>query len=64
LNERLTLEEKEDRIKMASRSGQLTLATRSFGRGADFICKDRGVEENGGVHVLLTFFSHEVSEEV
>lgn len=49
---------------MAARSGELTLATRSFGRGTDFICKDRALEDAGGVHVLLTFFSKEVSEEV
>jgi preprotein translocase subunit SecA len=28
------------------------------------VCKDRRVEDEGGVHVLLTFFSMEVSEEI
>lgn len=40
------------------------MATRSYGRGADFICNDTKVDEAGGVHVLLTFFSLEMAEEV
>jgi hypothetical protein len=34
-----------------------------FGRGTDFICRTPRVVNNGGVHVLQTFFSEEPSEE-
>ena len=56
--------EKEDLIKTATGSGEVTLFTRNFGRGTDFICHDPVVENNGGVHVIQTFLSEEVSEEV
>ena len=51
-------------IKYASSSGQITLLTRIFGRGSDFICRDQIVAANGGVHVIQTFLSEELSEEV
>ena len=51
-------------ITKSTYAGQITLATRKFGRGTDFICKDPTVEENGGVHVIQTFLSEEMSEEV
>ncbi len=40
----------------------MTLATRSFGRGTDFICRDDKVETYGGVHVILTFVPEMNSE--
>ena len=51
-------------IKRATSSGQITLLTKSFGRGTDFVCRDQNVIVNGGVHVLQTFFSEELSEEI
>ncbi|XP_065663342.1 uncharacterized protein LOC136085801 [Hydra vulgaris] len=56
--------EKEMLIKRATISGQITFLTRAFGRGTDFICSDQNVIANGGVHVIQTFFSEELSEEV
>ncbi|XP_047141208.2 protein translocase subunit SecA isoform X2 [Hydra vulgaris] len=56
--------EKEMLIKRATISGQITFLTRAFGRGTDFVCNDRNVVTNGGVHVVQTFFSEELSEEV
>jgi len=44
--------------------GQITLLTREFSRGTDFVCYDSEVEENGGVHVIQTFFSEVPSEEI
>lgn len=35
-----------------------------FGRGTDFFCKDEAVENNGGVHIIQTFLSEEISEEI
>ena len=39
-------------VKMATRSGNVTLAMREFGRGTDFICSDSRVENNGGIVVI------------
>ena len=52
LDETLNTEEKNNLIKKATYAGRITLATRKFGRGTDFICSDRGVEDAGGVHVI------------
>lgn len=56
--------EKEIVIKRATTSGQITFLTRVFGRGTDFICRDHTVLNNRGVHVIQTFFSEELSEEI
>ena len=56
--------EKEMFIKRATSCGQITFLTRAFGRGTDFVCRDRNVISNGGVHVIQTFFSEELSEEI
>ncbi|CAF1341009.1 unnamed protein product [Rotaria sp. Silwood1] len=64
LTEEASLEEKEILIKRATVSGQITLFTKTFGRGTDFICHDQIVATNGGTHVIQTFLSEEISEEV
>eukprot|EP00300_Choanocystis_sp_HF-7_P042751 c9453_g1_i2.p1 GENE.c9453_g1_i2~~c9453_g1_i2.p1 ORF type:complete len:802 (-),score=140.84 c9453_g1_i2:47-2452(-) len=51
-------------ISMAATSGHVTLLTRAFGRGVDFICYDDVLLANGGVHVIQTFVSDVVSEQV
>ncbi len=35
-----------------------------LGRGTDFVCHDETVINNGGIHVIQTFLSEELSEEV
>jgi hypothetical protein len=57
-------EERDEIIKFATMTGRVTLLTRSFGRGTDFISRDDNVIAQGGVHVISTFLSEEVSEEV
>jgi len=57
-------EERDSLISKATRQGQITLATRSFGRGIDFIVDDEHMVTCGGLHVLLTFFPRDVQEEV
>jgi hypothetical protein len=52
LTEDFLLQEKEMIIKRATFSGQITLFTRTFGRGTDFICHDQTVATNGGTHVI------------
>lgn len=41
-----------------------TILTRDFGRGTDFICHDNKIDKRGGVHVIQTFVSDEISEEM
>jgi hypothetical protein len=64
LTEEVTASEKEEIIRMATSSGRISLFTRLFGRGTDFVCYDQRVLRNGGVHVIQTFLSEEVSEEI
>jgi len=64
LTEELPSSEKLQIIKAATFSNRITLITKSFGRGTDFICQDKRVIKQDGVHVLQVFFSTELSEEV
>lgn len=62
----LTASRREDRdniIRAATRQGAVTLASRMYGRGTDFKIFDDRVEKAGGMHVLQTFFSRDLSEE-
>ncbi|MBX9585798.1 MAG: hypothetical protein K2X50_00940 [Gammaproteobacteria bacterium] len=63
ITEELETPDKIKRIKQATTSGQVTLLTKSFGRGTDFVCRDQSVSSNGGTHVIQTFLSAEISEE-
>lgn len=63
LTEEANSDEKEKTVKRATKSGQITLFTRTFGRGTDFVCFDQNVSANGGAHVIQTFLSEECSEE-
>jgi uncharacterized protein YegL len=42
----------------------VTLATRVFGRGTDFVSWDNELNDKGGVHVLQSFLSSTISEEI
>ena len=64
LTEDMPSSDKEFVINKAATTRQITLCTAVFGRGTDFFCKDENVEKNGGVHIIQTFLSEEVSEEV
>ncbi|KAL4445289.1 hypothetical protein ABPG74_022102, partial [Tetrahymena malaccensis] len=59
-----SLKEKNMLINNSTTSGQITLISRIFGRGTDFICRDQTVIQNGGTHVISTFFSDDISEEI
>jgi hypothetical protein len=52
------------KVRKATRAGQVTLLSREHGRGLDFRCFDMKVEELGGLHVVQTFLSEELSEEI
>ena len=51
-------------FRQAMSRGAITLMTRDYGRGTDFICYDQRLIDAGGVHVLQTFLSEQVSEEI
>ena len=63
ITEKVSVKDRELYIKRAATTGKVTLLTRTFGRGTDFICRNQQLLLNGGVHVLQTFFSEELSEE-
>ena len=52
------------KVRKATHSGQITLLSREHGRGLDFLCNDKKVDDLGGLHVVQTFLSEELSEEI
>jgi len=52
------------KVLKATHSGSITLLSREHGRGLDFHCTDKRVEQLGGLHVVQTFLSEELSEEI
>lgn len=64
----LTEETNESKIKKlideATKSGNITLMTKSFGRGTDFVIRDEILIKIGGVHVIQSFYSTSKSEEI
>jgi hypothetical protein len=63
ITEEVSAIDKEALIRQAVTSNSITLLTREFGRGTDFICYDDKLIASGGVHVIQTFVSDELSEE-
>ncbi|CAF1411630.1 unnamed protein product [Adineta steineri] len=47
----------------AGHHGKVTLLTKEFGRGVDFQSETK-VNEKGGIHVIQTFFSIDIKEEI
>ncbi|CAF4774457.1 unnamed protein product, partial [Rotaria sp. Silwood2] len=64
LTEEADADEKEKAVRRVTTAGQVTLFTRTFGGGTDFICYDQNVAANDGAHVIQTFLSEEYSEEI
>ena len=64
LTEEASVQEKSYIINSATLSGKITFFTKIFGRGTDFKVHDTIVSVNGGVHVIQTFLSEELSEEI
>jgi len=64
ITEEIDYDEKVRYIKLATLTDSITLLTRIFGRGTDFISNDDIVINQGGVHVIQTFFSDNLSEEI
>ncbi|EKX45634.1 hypothetical protein GUITHDRAFT_71190, partial [Guillardia theta CCMP2712] len=55
--------ERQSNIQKAIRPFTVTLMTRAYGRGTDFVCFDKALVKYGGVHVLTTFLPEDESEE-
>jgi preprotein translocase subunit SecA len=51
-------------VTNATIQGQITLATREFGRGTDFKYHGSAVIEAGGLAVIQAFFTSDYSEEI
>ncbi|CAG9315978.1 unnamed protein product [Blepharisma stoltei] len=64
ITENLSSEDRGMMIKKATVPNTVTLLVRVFGRGIDFICQNQNMETNEGIHVLQTFFSENISEEI
>eukprot|EP01038_Epipyxis_sp_PR26KG_P012865 gene12865-17241_t len=64
LSEKVSAKNKEGIIRAAASSGKVVLMTKAFGRGTDFICYDDRMIDAGGTHVIQTFLSEQVAEEV
>lgn len=57
LNEKHDQETRKQRIERASIEGTITILTRVFGRGTDFVLYDESISNSGGIHVIQTFLS-------
>jgi len=55
---------KETIIKQSTTSGFVTLCTRPFGRGVDFICRDPKTKGADGVHIIQTFVAASEAEQI
>ena len=64
LTEAASIAEIDRKIRQAARAGKVTLLTRNFGRGSDFIVRDQGLIMVGGMHCIQTFAAESPSEDV
>ncbi|KAL4460810.1 hypothetical protein ABPG74_016282 [Tetrahymena malaccensis] len=55
---------KKSIIAKAAYCNAITLATKPFGRGTDFKCYDRTLIKNGGIHIIQTFLSETIAEQI
>ena len=63
IREEDTADDRELTVRQAVTSKSITVMSCDFGRGTDFICFDNDLDASGGVHVIQTFVSQDVSEE-
>ncbi len=63
LDERVSSASRPSVVSRAVSHRVVTLLTRDYGRGTDFMCEDAKIDKRGGVHVIQTFVSDEISEE-
>ena len=63
INEKDNNKEKQVKVLKATQAKTITLSTKNFGRGTDFVCYDQTVIAEGGLVVIQTFLSEDLSEE-
>ncbi len=63
LTDKLHASDRDAVIVKSIRKYMITLMTRSYGRGTDFVCRDQGLVASGGVHIIITFVPDHKSEE-
>ena len=56
-------EEKTQIIQQAVQPKAVTFVARKFGRGTDFVCRNEVLVTKGGVHLIITFFPEDETEE-
>jgi preprotein translocase subunit SecA len=49
-------------IKRVGQPEKITIMTESFSRGTDFKIFDKRIDEKGGLHIIQTFISTDLSE--
>jgi len=62
LTGRTDVKDRERYVRQSTRHRQITLVTRTYGRGTDFVCHDARVKKFGGVHLIITFHPSDDSE--
>jgi hypothetical protein len=55
---------RDEAIRACVGEGKVAFLTREFGRGTDFKCRSDLINEMGGVLVIQTFLSDDISEEI
>ncbi|KAJ8604464.1 hypothetical protein CTAYLR_000937 [Chrysophaeum taylorii] len=61
---KVTTENIDHYVRQATRSGYVTLFSSVHGRGLDFVCHDKAVQQAGGVLVVQTFLSESLTEQL
>lgn len=64
LSEKHNADERKRRVMRAMSEGKISLITRAFARGIDFIIYESNVITLGGAHMIVTFTIEEKSEEM
>jgi len=62
LTDQTELADRQQRVLMSTEYKAMTLVTRPYGRGTDFVCHDFQTKKFGGVHLIITFYPHDDSE--
>jgi preprotein translocase subunit SecA len=64
LNSQTADDRRNSIIRSACKPRSVTLCSREYGRGEDFITWNTNLRRAGGIHVVSTFLSLDISEEV
>ena len=64
LTEALSTAQRDGVIARSVTTSKVTLSTKTYMRGTDFKCHDTQLFNNGGVHVIVTFYPETFSDEV